>query len=81
MILCGSNNCWQTSWNGKERRERYWTPYWEQTVPAFTPDELIKRAEGYCGGEYQEHFMRDGKWVNDAAFLRFSGTASNRQKL
>jgi len=71
MILCGSNNCWQTTWNGKERRERYWTPYWEQTVPAYTPEDLIKRVESYCGGEYQEHFMRGGKWVDDAAFLRF----------
>lgn len=72
MILCGSNNCWEKTWNGKERRERYWTSYWEQTVPAFNPEELIKQVEGYCnGGEYQEHFMRGGKWVDDAAFLRF----------
>ena len=72
MILCGSNNCWETTWNGKERRERFWTPYWEQSIPAYTSEDLIKQAEKYCnGGEYREHFKRGGKWVDDAAFLRF----------
>jgi hypothetical protein len=72
MILCGSNNCWERQWSGKERRERYWTPYWEQTVPAYTPDELMTRVTSCCSsGEYQEHFMRSGKWVDDAAYIRF----------
>jgi len=72
MTLLGSSNCWERDSDGKERRERYWTSFWEQTVPAYTQDELMQKAEEYCGGgEYQEHFKRGGKWVDDAAFLRF----------
>ena len=72
MILCGSNNCRETSYSGRERRERYWTVCWERNVPAYQPEDLMKLAESYCsGGEYQEHFMRGGKWVDDAAYLRF----------
>jgi len=81
MILCGANNCWETSYDGRERRERYWTALWEQIVPAYKPEELMKKAESYCsGGEYQEHFMRGGKWVDDAAFLRFFQNGINQAK-
>ena len=81
MILCGSNNCYEVMWNGKERRERYWTALWEQNVPAYKPEELMKKAESHCSGsEYQEHFMRGGKWVDDAAFLRFFKNGINQAK-
>jgi hypothetical protein len=34
-------------------------------------EEIMNEAQARTGTEYQEHFKRNGKWVDDAAFLRF----------
>lgn len=68
LALCGSNNCTEFI-NGREVRERSWTVYANKQVE-FTPQELIEDAKQYCGG-CQEHFMQNGKWVDDAAWLRW----------
>ena len=32
----------------------------------------MERIKSYCdGGEYQEHFIQNGKWVDDKGLIRF----------
>lgn len=69
LVLIGSNNVTECTWNGRERRAREWAPLFN--VPALTAEELCSRTEACCGGPYQEHFVRGGKWVDDQGFVRF----------
>jgi len=73
LILCGDNNVYETMWNGRQRRSRDWqASYWQHNViPALAPEEIMKKIHGYADGTTEQHFMRDGKWVDDAAFIRF----------
>lgn len=73
LVLSGSNNCWQPSYNGKWKRERNWFPIYMQSgeKPAITPDALMNKISKYVPSDYQQHFMRNGKWVDDNAFVRF----------
>lgn len=70
LALAGSNNLWE---NDNKRRVRSWSSITVScnTLPALTPNALMADAVSRTGGEYQQHFMRYGKWVDDAAFLRF----------
>lgn len=74
LILHGSNNCYESLYNGRERRERNWNPLYigSNTPIVVTESDLMKKIEACCdGGEYQEHFMQNGKWVNDKGLIRF----------
>lgn len=73
LVLYGSNNCYEVMWNGKERRERTWNPMYlgSNKMITMTESELMKFIEGCCGGTCQEHFMRNSKWVDDKALIRF----------
>lgn len=75
LVLYGSNNCYEPLPNGRQRRERQWYSLYfnganEQV--AATEAEIMKRVKSYCdGGEYQEHFIQNGKWVDDKGLICF----------
>ena len=69
LILAGSSNCYEPMPGGRERRERNWSPLFN--LPAASEDELMAMVQGCCGGKYQEHFKRNGKFVDDAGFVNF----------
>lgn len=72
LVLCGSNNCYDVH-NGRERRERHWATFFlnKDGKIAYTPEELMAKVKACVPSRYQEHFVRNGKWVNDKAFVRF----------
>lgn len=70
MALYGSNNCTEFV-NGREVRERHWGVY-ANGQTEFHPQEYLKWLQGFCGGSYQEHFMQNSKWVDDAALIRWA---------
>lgn len=75
LVLHGSNNCYEPLPNGRQRRERSWNPIYigesnKQIIA--TEADIMKEIESCCdGGEYQEHFMQNGKWVDDKGLIRF----------
>lgn len=74
LVLQGSNNCYEPLANGRQRRIRNWHPIYigSNKQPALTETELISMVESLCdGGEYQEHFVQNGKWVDDKGLIRF----------
>lgn len=73
LVLYGSNNCYEIMWNGRERRERSWHPMYfgRNTMIAQTEKDIMERVKSYCTGINQEHFMKNGKWVNDKMLIRF----------
>lgn len=67
-VLAGDNNVWTGS--GKyERRARDWSVIGNQL--AMSEKELLALAESWTGGQYQEHWMQNGKWVDDAGLMRW----------
>ena len=75
LVLHGSSNCYEPLPNGRQRREREWNAIYiggSNKLIAVTAVEIMKEIESYCdGGEYQEHFMQNGKWVDDKGLIRF----------
>lgn len=73
LILSGSNNCWDTTYRGHWRRERSWFPIYAKSGenPAITPEALMTKVIGYVPSGYNQHFVRNGKWVDDECFVRF----------
>lgn len=82
MILCGSNNCYETGRSGRERRSREWYPFFfgANINPAFTVAELMQRVYSFVPSTYGEHFMRNGKYVDDDGFVRFFGNGIKNAK-
>ena len=74
LVLYGSSNCQQFV-NGKWRRSREWDAMYitgSNKSIVFTEKEIIKEIELCCdGGKYQEHFMYNGKFVDDKGLIRF----------
>lgn len=75
LTLCGSSNVYEPLPNGRQRREREWSAIYiggSNRQIAATETEIMKEIESCCdGGEYQEHFMQNGKWVDDKGLIRF----------
>lgn len=73
LVLSGSNNCWDTRYKGHWRKERSWFPIYAKSGenPAITAEELMKKINSYVPSDYQAHFVRNGKLVNDDSFVRF----------
>ncbi len=70
--LCGDNNVTENHWAGGryvERRVRDWSVFCN--LLAVTEDELMDKLNSFCGGPYQEHWKRGGKYLDDAAILRW----------
>jgi hypothetical protein len=74
LVLIGSNNTWETNYeSGRERRSRDWNPLMNNrnSIPLMTEDEIMEKAQSWTGGPYQQHFMRNAKWVDDKGLLSF----------
>lgn len=74
LVLYGSNNCYTTTWTGRDKREREWYPMYfgHNNMIAQTEDQIMEKIHLVCeNSSYQEHFMRNGKWVNNAGLVRF----------
>lgn len=75
LTLCGSSNVYEPIPNGRQRREREWNAIYicgSNKLIAATEMEIMKEIESCCdGGEYQEHFVQYGKWVDDKGLIRF----------
>lgn len=73
MWLVGSSNCTESVYgvDGKwhERLERHWSPLCN--LAGVSEKELMERAYSYVPSHYNQHFMRGGKWVDDAGWIRF----------
>lgn len=75
LSLHGSNNTYEVLYNGREKRARNWSAMYfngQNTVPVGTEQDIMSKIKVVCdGSEYQQHFMRNGKWVDDAALVRY----------
>ena len=73
LVLYGSNNCCEIMWNGRQRRERSWNPMYfgRNTMIAQTEENIMERINSCCDGTYEEHFVRNGKWVDDKGLIKF----------
>ena len=73
MWLVGSSNCTETVYgtDGKfhERKERHWSSLFN--FAGVSEEELMEKARSYVPSNYNTHFMRGGKWVDDAGWIRF----------
>lgn len=73
MWLVGSNNCTESVYglDGKwhERLERNWSPLCN--LAGISEKELMDKAYSYVPSNYNQHFKRGGKWVDDAGWIRF----------
>lgn len=68
-LLCGSNNVWEQSLlSKKQKRARDWS-IWNNLL-GFSGEAITKKFAASCGGVYQEHFKKNGKWIDDAALMR-----------
>jgi len=70
LNLVGSNNLWEAD---NKRRVRDWNPMMNSVndIPLLTVGEVMKTADTWTGGTYQEHFKYQSKWVDDASLIRF----------
>ena len=73
LVLSGSNNCWEPTFKKHWRRERSWFPLLIKSGenPAVSPEKLMEKVRNCIPSTYQQHFLRNGKWIDDAAFIRF----------
>jgi len=75
LILHGSNNCYEILSDGRQRRKREWSTIYiggSNRSIVSTEAEIMKEIKSCCdGGEYQEHFVQNRKWVNDKGLIRF----------
>lgn len=66
--LAGDNNVTEMTSGGRERRARDWSVF--HNLLGVTQEEILKAIEPFLGG-YGEHWMRNGKWVDDDALIRW----------
>lgn len=67
-VLDGSSNCYEPSYNGRMRRDRSWGCF--LNMIGVTEEAILKAVQPWLGG-YQEHWMKNGKWVDDAGLIRW----------
>lgn len=72
-ILSGCNNVTEKRWTNhgyRERRARSWGIY--GSYLGISEQELLHSVEEECrGGAYQEHWVENGKWLDDAGIKRW----------
>lgn len=62
LWLAGDSNCYEGS--GKsQRRVRSWSIF--QHLLGVSEEELLASIKPMLGGSFQEHWMRNSKWIND----------------
>lgn len=79
VILSGSNNCTEVNWSAGrryERRERSWWVLFNRV--GVSEDDFMENIQKMTGWAYQEHWKSHGKWVDDAALLRWAKNSIKR---
>lgn len=89
LVEAGSNNCYESTWNGRQRRCRDWHQWkWEDDKLAYTREELIEAVEQiiekykqrYVGTPRPEYEHNPGIYTEkeiERRFGYFSGIAIN----
>ena len=67
--LHGDNNVWEGS-GRSQRRSRNWGCF--QSLIGVSEQDLMDTVRVLTGGQYQQHWMKHGKWLDDAAVLRWA---------
>ena len=76
VVLMGDNNVTERHWYGNrwgERRARDWDCF--RNLIGVSEQEFLDDLNSMTGGPYQEHWMRNSKWVDDAAMMRWGKKA------
>lgn len=77
VVLSGCSNVFnlKTTAAGHtiETRERSWECY--QSLIGVSEETLMERVKSFTGHEYQEHWKYHGKWVDDAALMKWATNA------
>ena len=76
VILIGDNNVTTRVWMGNhwgERRARGWACLFN--VAGVSEENFMREIKNMTGKEYQEHWMRNGKWVDDKALVNWAKKA------
>lgn len=77
VILTGSNNVTTTHWSPSgrsvERCAREWWCLFNQV--GMSEDEFFGQIKAMTGKPFQEHWKKGGKWVDDAALVRWAKKA------
>ena len=68
--LCGDNNVTEFH-DGRERRERHWSCFCG--FVGATEEDIMAKVQSYLGG-YQEHWMKNNKWIDDKGLIRWATT-------
>lgn len=73
VVLMGDNNVSEQHWNGSRfiwRRSRDWNCF--MNLLGASEQEVLDSVEKLTGGQYQEHWMRGNKWVDDEGARRWA---------
>ena len=65
LVLMGDNNVYDAN---NRRRSRDWSIM----ARGANEQEILEHFQSCCGSKYQEHFVFRGKWVDDAALMRWA---------
>lgn len=66
--LAGDNNVWEPTCKGKERRARSWSVFYNLT--GCTEQQILDAVQPSLGG-YNQHWQKNGKWVDDKGLIRW----------
>ena len=70
LVLAGSSNCYTHTFAGREKRERSWCCF-AYDGPCMTEEALMAEIRKKVPSTYGEHFVYNGKWVDDNGYVNF----------
>jgi len=70
LVLAGSSNCYNVRYDGREVRERSWCAFNYAEQPKSEAD-IMAMVHSELPSTYGQHFMYNGKWVNDKGLVNF----------
>lgn len=68
LWLSGDSNVWEGR-GRHERRTRSWSVFLNQL--GVSEEKLLEKVETLTGGEFQEHWQKNGKWVDDEGLRKW----------
>lgn len=79
VVLMGDNNVTTSVWMGNhwgERRARDWSCLFN--FIGVTEEEILAAIQNMTGKTYQEHWMHNGKWVDDKGIINWAKNACKK---
>ena len=70
LVLAGSSNCYTSTYAGREKRERSWCCF-SYKGPCPSAETLMEEVFKDIPSNHNEHFVYNGKWVDDNGFVNF----------